>query len=158
MPQWFQRARTRPLAAEELLDGWKIAVAYDAMEAAKGGKPTTDRYAPLGSGYLMRFFGSPSNGVGDFQGGLHEHLYLNNGGIGRLLSSSKGGLYESLLDSEEPWDARVDRLYLSLLSRRPTDEERQYFVAYFTAENDPRTRIGEAIWTLMTCSEFRFNH
>ncbi len=158
MPRWFERARTRPLSAEELLDAWKVAVGYDAIEKASGKKPSGDRYSPLGSGYLMRFFGTPSNGVGDFQGGLHEHLYLNNGGIGKLLTSAKGGLYDSLLKSDAPWEERIDRLYLSMLSRRPKTEERERFVAFLSAEKDPRTRLGEAIWVLMTCSEFRFNH
>lgn len=157
-PTWFDRARTRPLSAEELLDSWNVAIGYAAIEKASGGKPSGDRYAPLGAGYLMQFFGTPSNGVGDFQGGLHEHLYLNNGGIAKLLSSSKGGLYDSLVNSEAPWDERVQRLYLSMLSRRPTSEELEHFVAYFTAEDDARSRVGEAIWVLMTCSEFRFNH
>lgn len=158
MPALFDQARTRPLTAEELLDSWNVATGYEAMQQAAKAEPSTDRYAPLGSGYLMRFFGTPNNGVGDFQGGLHEHLYMNNGGIARLLGSGKGGLYDRLLNSESAWEERVDRLYLSILTRRPTDEERKRFVAYFTAEKDPRSRIGEAIWVLMTCSEFRFNH
>ncbi len=158
MPFHFERARTRPLTAEELLDTWNVATGYEAIQQTSGAKPSTDRYAPLGSGYLVRFFGTPSNGVGDFQGGLHEHLYLNNGGISKLLSSAKGGLYDHLMNSEAPWEERVDRLYVSMLTRRPTTEERKRFVAYFTAESNPRTRIGEAIWVLMTCSESRFNH
>lgn len=158
MPFHFERARTRPLTAEELLDTWNVATGYEAIQKASGAKPSTDRYAPLGSGYLVRFFGRPSNGVGDFQGGLHEHLYLNNGGISKLLSSAKGGLYDQLMNSESPWEERVDRLYVSMLTRHATTEERERFVAYFTAENNPRTRIGEAIWVLMTCSEIRFNH
>ena len=129
----------------------------NANKAAKA-KSSTDRYAPLGAGYLMRFFGTPNNGVGDFQGGLHEHLYLNNGGIARLLSPGKGGLYDALMQSEDPWEKRIERLYLSILSRRPTAEERGYFLTYLTADQDPRTRVGEAIWALLTCSEFRFNH
>ncbi|MFT7642336.1 MAG: hypothetical protein ACI9G1_004093 [Pirellulaceae bacterium] len=157
-PKWFERARTRPLSAEELLDSWNVAVGYEAIQKASDAKPSEDRYAPLGSGYLMQFFGKPNNGVGDFQGGLHEHLYLNNGGIAKLLSSAKGGLYDSLVNSEAPWEERVDKLYLSMLSRRPTTEERETFVAFLSAEEDPRTRVGEAIWVLMTCSEFRFNH
>lgn len=158
MPKWFEQARTRPLTAEELLDSWNTAVGYRDMEKLSKAKPSTDRYAPLGSGYLLQFFGTPNNGVGDFQGGLHEHLYLNNGGISRLLSSGRGGLYDSLANSHAPWEERVDRLYLSILTRKPTEEERQEFIAYFTADKDPQPRLGEAIWVLLTCSEFRFNH
>jgi len=157
-PQWFERARSRPLSAEELLDSWNVAVGYEEMEKQANKKSSTDRYAPLGSGYLLSFFGNPSNGVGDFQGGLQEHLYLNNGGLGNLLCSSKGGLHDSLLNSTAPWEARVDRLYLSLLSRRPLEEERKYFVTFLSSEDDARNRLNEAIWVLMTCSEFRFNH
>jgi hypothetical protein len=157
MPAWFERARTRPLTAEELVDSWNTAVGFKEMEKLAGAKPSTSRYAPL-DGYLMQFFGAPNNGVGDFQGGLHEHLYLNNGGIGRLLGSGKGGLSDGLMNSPDPWEERVDRLYLSILSRHPRDEELQKFAAYLIAEKDPRTRIGEAIWVLLTCSEFRFNH
>lgn len=158
MPQWFERARTRPLTAEELLDSWRVAVGYEGIEQASGRKPSDDRYAPLGAGYLMQFFGSPSNGVGDFQGGLHEHLYLNNGGLSTIVSTAKGGLHDTLLNSDSPWEARVERLFLSLLSRRPNAQEREQFVAYLTAESDPRARLSEAIWVLITCSEFRFNH
>ncbi len=157
-PRYFERARTRPLTAEELLDAWNVAVGYEAMQKAAGKKPSTDRYAPLGSSYLMRFFGTPNNGVDDFQGGLHEHLYLNNGGLSSLLGASKAGLYDTLLNSTEPWEQRVDRLYLSLLSRRPTEAERDQFVLFLSVEDDPRGRLGDAIWALMTCSEFRFNH
>ncbi len=158
LPIWFDRARSRPLSAEELRDAWTTAIGYEAMQQASGAKPSTDRYAPLTSGYLMSYFGTPNNGVGDFQGGLHEHLYLNNGGMSSLMSSSKGGLFDALVNSSDSWEQRVDRLYLSVLSRRPSTEERERFVAYLTADNDARTRVSEALWVLMTCSEFRFNH
>ncbi len=157
-PVWFERARSRPLSAEELRDAWTVAVGYDAVEKSSGKKPSGDRYAPLTSGYLIKFFGSPNNGVGDFQGGLHEHLYLNNGGMSSVMITSPGSLHHGLLKSSEPWAERVDRLYLSVLSRRPEPEERAKFVAYLSEESDPSTRLTEAIWVLMTCSEFRFNH
>ncbi len=158
MPRWFERARVRPLSAEELLDAWKAAVGYDDAMKAAGSKPPADRYDPLGSGYLIRYFGAPSNGVGDFQGGLHEHLYLNNGGLGKLLTSQKGSLYDLLINSTSPWEERVDRLFLQMLSRPPQPEERERFVAHLTKDNQPRDRLMDAIWVLMTCSEFRFNH
>ena len=34
--------------------------------------------AERGSEYFLRYFGEPTNGQGDFQGGLREHLFLNN--------------------------------------------------------------------------------
>ncbi len=155
MPQWFQRARTRPLSAEELVASWRVATNYDQ---ASGKDPSDDRFFGVTSGYALRFFGEPATGTGDFQGGLHEHLYLNNGQVAQLISTAKDSLHHSLATSNEPWEERVDRLYLSILNRPPADEERTRFVEYLSVGENANERLREAIWTLMTCSEFRFNH
>jgi hypothetical protein len=152
-PRWFEQARTRPLSAEELIESWRVATGYDA---AASGKKADDRYRPVGNGYLVRFFGQPTNGVGDFQGGLQEHLYLNNGPLGSLIASGKGSLCEAVAKSEDPWQQRIDRLFLSVLSRPASDEERQKFATYLSQDKQD-DRLREAIWVLMTCSEFRFN-
>lgn len=158
MPNWFERARQRPLSAEELLESWRTVTGYDAVLTASGKEPPKQRLHGLTWGYMERFFGTPTTGTGDFQGGLHEHLYLNNGELGRIITTQKGGLYDAVLNSQEDWPQRVDRLYLSILNRQPTESERARFVEYLTADEKPSDRIREAIWTLMTCSEFRFNH
>ena len=65
-----------------MVEAWRIATGYAAVEKAGGKKPApavTARWI----GYLLHFFGSPNTGTGDFQGGLHEHLYLNNGPLAR---------------------------------------------------------------------------
>jgi hypothetical protein len=157
-PPWFQRARVRPLSAEEMLESWRVATGYDAVVQASGKTPPKERFHGVTWGYMLSFFGQPANGVGDFQGGLHEHLYLNNGELNRLFVREKGGLYETLLNSTVPWDQRVERLYLTVLNRRPSDEERQKFVAYLSVEDKPTDRWHEAMWALLTCSEYRFNH
>lgn len=154
-PLWYQQARWRPLSAEELYDSWSTATGYAQSEA---GQKAKGRFGGLTSGYMLRFFGEPVDGVGNFQGGLHEQLYLNNGELGRLITSDENGLLHVLIQSESPWEQRIDRLFISLLTRKPTDAEREKFVTYITAETDPGPRLREAIWALMTCSEFRFNH
>ena len=157
LPAWFEQARTRPLSAEELAAAWRTATGFEQAEQAAGKKPSDDRYRPLGKGYLVRYFGQPNNGVGDFQGGVHEHLYLNNGPLASTIATGKGSLYEALVDAATPLEDRVERLYLSTLCRRPSDDERQHLVEYLSADKSPE-RAKEAIWVLLTCSEFRFNH
>jgi len=156
-PRWFERARTRPLSAEELLESWRVATGYDVM-VVQTGKKTEGRFGGVTWDYVKRFFGEPTNGVGDFQGGLQEHLYLNNGELGRLLTYEKGGLLELMLTSTETAEAKVDRVFISVLSRRPTEAERAKLVEFVTVKENNRERWHEAVWTLMTCSEFRFNH
>jgi hypothetical protein len=154
-PRWFERARVRPLSAEELISSWRVATDYEEAETRP---KNADRYWPLGSGYMLRFFGKPANGVGNFQGGLHEHLYLNNGPITQLITRKKGGLFDAVLNSKEPADRKVERLYLSILNRKPGPEETKKFSEYLTVQGQEQDRLHEAIWVLLTCSEFRFNH
>jgi hypothetical protein len=162
-PMWFERGRVRPLSAEELADAWRTAVNYAAIDPktseqlAKG-----ERFFPLGE-YQKNFLGDPTDGVGNFLGGMHEHLYMTNGGIDRLFDSRQGGLMHTLAEARKdaPLEERIELMYLSILSRRPRPEETQKIVEYMsTAENKDRLHepFREAMWVLMTCSEFRFNH
>lgn len=156
LPRWFEHGRSRPLSAEELIDSWRIATSYQVPEPPAGQK-APDRFHPLGSGYLVQFFGQPNSGTGDFQGGLQEHLYLNNGPLSSLVQTSPGSLFETLVDAKSPVESRVQRLYLSVLSRPPSEEEQVRFVE-FVSQGNPQEAWRTALWVLLTCSEFRFNH
>ncbi len=156
MPRLFEHGRTRPLSAEELADAWRVATNFQ-MPDQSGGKKSPGRFHPLEGGYMLRFFGQPNSGTGDFQGGLQEHLYLNNGPIGNLVQSGKGSLIESLADAAVPLETRVQRMFLSILSRPPSEDEQQKF-AEFLATDKQQDRWRTAIWVLLTCGEFRFNH
>ncbi|MEX2215150.1 MAG: DUF1549 and DUF1553 domain-containing protein [Phycisphaeraceae bacterium] len=161
MPQWFERARVRPLSAEELVESWRTATGFDEATRLSGKTKELEknRFYGLTFDYVDRFFGEPVTGEGDFQGGLAEHLYLNNGEVTRLIATGKGSLVDALVDPKDEPAAKVDRLFLSILSRRPSDSEREKFVEYLAGDSGKdTTRLREAMWALMTCSEFRFNH
>ena len=159
-PLWYERARYRPLSAEELLESWIVAVGFSEMMQTKGETLKGRFQIPnITWDYVRRFFGEPNDGVENFKGGLQEHLYLNNGQVHQLITEQKGGLFDVLMTSELPWEARVERLYVQTLSRRPSPAETEKFLTYLTAdEKQTRTRLREAIWSLISCSEFRFNH
>lgn len=158
MPRWFQRARVRPLSAEELIDSWRVATAFESSIKLDS-KKKEGRFSPIDGGYMIRFFGMPNTGTGDFQGGLAEHLFLNNGPVNQLIVTNPGSLHDSIVKSAAPWPERLDRLYHSLLNRPPTDAERAKFTEFFTEDEKSNSdRLRDLIWALMTCSEFRFNH
>lgn len=158
-PLWYQRARYRPLSAEELLESWVLASGYDKVLDASKQKPE-ERFKVRGItwDYVRNSFAKPNDGVGNFQGGMHEHLYLNNGQVRQLISDKPGSLREAITNPNISWEQRVERLYVQVLSRRPSPAEVDKFVEFLSAEDDPKGRAHDAIWTLMTCSEFRFNH
>ena len=152
-PKWYDRTRVRPLSAEELMASLRVATGFD--EAV--GKD--EKLPNAGKEYIMRFFGKPNDGRGRFQGGVDEHLFLNNGSQLRgMIRSKEGNLSHLLLNDEAPWEERMDRLFLSTLTRFPTDSERKKFTAYVTSNEKPQEGLEEAIWALLTSSQFRFNH
>ncbi len=157
-PRWFQHARSRPLSAEELAASWRVATGFEFAKKDQDASKKPDRFRPLTRDYVIRFFGQPNNGVGDFQGGLQEHLYLNNGQLGSLFVSSPESLLDMTLQPDTPWEDRVERLFLQTLNRPPRDEEREKVIAFLTSDKDARERVRDTIWALITCSEFRFNH
>lgn len=148
LPAHHERGRIRPLSAEEIMAALTVA----------GGDPAPKPEGVTGD-YFNRFFGEPTNGQGDFQGRLSEHLFLNNSSnVRAFISRKKGNLADSILLSTEPWERRVERMFLAVLTRLPTEAERAKFVAYL--QSDPKTDplVEEAIWVLVNLGEFRFNH
>jgi hypothetical protein len=147
MPKWFERARVRPLSAEELLASIRTATAAEGKIGSDAGV------------YVTLYFGEPMDGQGEFQGGLSEHLFLNNSShIRQMIQARKGNLADSVVTSKDPWEKRIDRMFLAVLSRTPTAEEQKRFAAHLTSGGKPETLVEEAIWVLLNCSEFRFNH
>ena len=152
LPRYYERARIRPLSVEELTASLHVATGL-GVEAALKSKL---------SGDMVKYLGEPTDGEGRFQGSLTEHLFIHNGDVFRgLCHPRNGNLAETLLKSEEDWNAKVERMFLSVLSRTPNSEERERFVSYLNV--DPKDtklasqRMEEAMWVLVACSEFRFN-
>jgi hypothetical protein len=154
-PIWFQHARSRPLSAEELIESWRVATGYDLATKDKQKEKKPSRFRPLADGYMVRFFGQPNNGVGEFQGGLAEHLYLNNGPMSNLIATGEGSLFTAVAKADQPWPDRIDRLFLQTLNRPSSSDEREKLAALIGGDEE---RLRDAIWALLTCSEFRFNH
>jgi hypothetical protein len=155
-PPWFERARVRPLSAEEILAAFCVATGFSAP-----GKKPQEAQAPSDLAmWIPLYFAEPIDGRGNFQASLTEHLFLNNSEhLHRLIQRHKGNLADTLLSSRVHWEERVDQLFLAVLNRPPRPEERRRFVVYLTA--DPKAAdalMEEAIWVLLNCSEFRFNH
>jgi hypothetical protein len=152
MPKHYERARIRPLSVEELTASLHLATGL-GLESALKAEPSSQ---------MLQYLGQPTDGQGRFQGSLSEHLFLHNGDLIRgLCRPNKGNLSEKLLVGSEDWNAKVERMFLSVLSRPPTSEEKERFVKYLSA--DPKDaklaaqRMEEAMWVLVSCSEFRFN-
>jgi hypothetical protein len=152
MPRFYERAPVRPLSVEELTASLHIAMGL-GLEAALKAEPSEQ---------MLLYLGKPTDGQGRFQGSLTEHLFFHNGnGFRGMCQPNKGNLADQLLTGTGDWGKKVERMFLSVLSRPPADEERAQFVQYLGADgNDPKLaaqRIEDALWVLVSSSEFRFN-
>jgi hypothetical protein len=160
-PSLHERARVRPLSAEEMLAALVTATNYNGDSKEEMKLPTNGVEM-----YMIQNLGEPNNGRGEFQASLSEHLFMNNAGqITQVISpNKKGTLADYLQNSKDSWEAKVDRLYLSVLTRLPRAEEKAKFVEFLA--NAPKgqgtsgrdSAVRDAIWVLINCAEFRFNH
>jgi hypothetical protein len=153
-PRFYNRARVRALSAEEVI------VAVGTVTGLTENDPKTgERKMPQGAEtYFIQMFGEPTDGRGDFQANLSEHLFMNNSShLRQMIQRKKGNLSDVLLSSTAPWEERVDRMFLTVLTRLPREEEKKRFVAHLTSKPMAEPLVEEAIWVLMNCAEFRFN-
>jgi hypothetical protein len=150
----YERFRLRALSAEEMMT---------ALRAASGADAPTPDGKPVNTGslseYFVRYMGNVTDGRGEFQGSVSERLFMNNSGqIRQLLQRRKGNLADQILSSADPWESRIDRMFLSVLGRPPRPQEREKFAAHLKGTAKPEPAVEEAIWVLVNCGEFRFNH
>lgn len=75
-----------------------------------------------------------------------------------FVQRKKGNLTDQILTSSDPWEKRVERMYLTVLNRPPKPKEVERFVSYIQREPKPDAAVEDAIWVLLNSSEFRFNH
>jgi hypothetical protein len=156
---WFAQRRLRPLSAEEMLAALREATGWDAAARASG-KPDDAKLPVLLVHHVQRELGDPVSGRGEFQGSLSERLFMNNShDLRQVILRRKGNLMDTLLSSTASWEERVEQLYLAVLSRPPGNEERKRFVEHLKSDpKNPGPLVEEAIWALLSSSEFRFNH
>ncbi len=117
-PYWYERARVRPLSAEEMIAALRVATGFDDTLRASGKDPKKTSIPGSMEAYLLRYLGEPTDGRGNFQGSLNEHLLFNNSGqLRSIIQSRKGNLADAVLNSKSSWEDKVDRIYLSVLTR-----------------------------------------
>jgi hypothetical protein len=90
---------------------------------------------------------------------VHQALFLANGDpIQGWLNPNGRNLTTRLAELSNP-DLIADELYLAVLSRYPTRDERLDVSAYLASHADHRPRaLRDLAWALLSSAEFRFNH
>ena len=98
----------------------------------------------------------------EFEAGILQALTMLNGSeTAAATSVERSGLIASL---EAPWftdDERVEVLFMATLSRLPSEDERQAFVAHVAGDSDQEKKqqaFSDVLWALVNSAEFAMNH
>lgn len=95
----------------------------------------------------------------DFSSTVNQALFFGNGGLVEGWLKPDGQNLTARLVGLSDVDQLADELYLSVLTRHPSDLERETVSAFLKDRpQDRAAAIQEMTWGLMSSSEFRFNH
>ncbi len=163
-PESFATARLKPIGPEQFAMTMLQATGMtDVQRLALGDKATPDALYATQKGHFppfVTFFASPpGQAEGSFQSSLEQGLFLGNGdSVRSWLGRQAGNLVDRLSNLPEPTPV-AEELYLSVYTRMPSPEETAEIADYLKDRAGDRTEaLQELVWSLLTSTEFRFNH
>jgi hypothetical protein len=140
-PDRYLVATLKPLSPEQL--------AFALAQA--GGQPN-------GTGALGIFrstFGArPGESQDSFTATLDQTLFLKYSATVRGMLGTRTAELAKLTNT----DAIADELFLSVLSRLPTADEKTDVADTLKSAKDRNAALSELVWALVASAEFRFNH
>jgi WD40 repeat protein len=161
----FSRAYRRRLPAEVLLDAVDDATGVpDTFAATPVGARATQVWSYKIESQFMDAFNRPNPSSDppcerDKDLSVVQSLHLMNSKALQAKLSHANGRAHKLAESGKPPSEIVTELYLTTLSRPPTDEESQIATAAFNAPDATRQSATEDVfWALLNSAEFVFNH
>lgn len=165
-PSKWVVAPLKPLSPEQLAFAMMQATGFtDAERTVLGAKGTeATLYAKLNPQvppFVSTFGTRPGEPEGQsFLATLEQSLFLKNGSLLRSwLSTRNANLMDRLVKLKD--DAQIsDELFLSILTRLPSPEERNEVIKLLQASPAAQRQntLSELAWSLLTSVEFRFNH
>lgn len=155
-PEMFQTALEKRLSAEQLAASTLAAVGErERLAGTEDGKPL----AELEAKFVKAFANAPREPEDTFSPSLASALFLlHDAAVLDLLTARPGNLVDRLNKTADT-GVLADELYLAVLSRLPTAEERSEVNDYLAKHADRRTAaIGQLVWSLLASTEFLVNH
>jgi hypothetical protein len=164
-PESFAVAILKPLSPEQLAWSAMQATGLTDAERTALGKKANDQalYARLVSNeraFVATFSGQPGQPQDqNFLPTIEQALFVSNGPLLRSWLAPRPGNLTDRLGKLARSEDVAEELYLSILTRRPSDEERNEVVDYLKSrDKDRAAAFGELAWALLASTEFRFNH
>lgn len=161
--QNFSHALPKSMPAEVLLDA--VSRVTNVPEKFNGwpeGYRSIQVWDNRMPSYFFRIFGRPVRASvceceRSNQPSISQALHLLNSPEIQGKISSKRGTARHLADSPLTNDEILDEIYLTTLSRFPTDEERTLLRQAFLEDQDRRAAVEDIFWSVLNTKEFLYN-
>jgi len=171
-PEKYQVAIARPLSPEQLT--WAILEGTGTALPAAGDGKTTFAVSDYLSGktkvppanisetqqLMVALFGNaPGEAEVEFNPSMGAALFLmNETFVLQMLKRTPGNLIDRLSHLKEE-QVVANELFISLLSRMPSDDEQNDMKMYLQGHESSREEaLGDLAWSLISSAEFRMNH
>jgi hypothetical protein len=159
----FVLAHQKRISAEQLLRSTLVATGElpnylpEAPRSEEDKDAAGERLKNLREYFVKVFANPPREPEVEFEPSIAGTLFaLNNPLILDLFARRPGNLVDRL--AELPDEEAVNELFLSILSRRPSDEDRADVRAMLEQATDRERTLGRIAWALWSSNEFFINH
>jgi hypothetical protein len=89
---------------------------------------------------------------------MAQVLHISNGDTINQKLQAKGNRIDQLLAAKTPDEKIVEEVYLSALSRYPTEAETKQLVAALAGNENKRELIEDLYWGVLSSKQFLFGH
>ncbi|HZF00051.1 MAG TPA: DUF1549 and DUF1553 domain-containing protein [Planctomycetota bacterium] len=148
----FSFAATRPLTPEQLTAS--LLSALGIVEGQGPAKNMTD----LLRQFRQRFGDEETADRGLFAGTIPQALMLMNGSMPNGEISRANNALDKILKQTTIPEERLERIFLTVLCRRPSPREQSSYLPYVQAAGTKKEPYEDVTWVLLNSSEFLFNH
>jgi len=159
----FSHAKLRRVRSEVLLD---MITSVTGTRNKFAGLPLGARAVQIADGntstYFLTTFGRASRATVcscevKMEPNLSQALHLLNGETVQQ-KIQQGNLIKQWMDGGKTPEQIIDLMYISALTRRPTDKEKTGILELLQAEKDPKAALEDTFWAILNSREFVFNH
>ncbi|MFM8324455.1 MAG: DUF1553 domain-containing protein, partial [Pirellulaceae bacterium] len=159
----FSHAKLRRVRSEVLLD---MITSVTGTRNKFAGLPLGARAVQIADGntstYFLTTFGRASRATVcscevKMEPNLSQALHLLNGETVQQ-KIQQGNLIKQWMDAGKTPEQMIDLMYISALTRRPTDKEKAGILELLQAEKDPKAALEDTFWAILNSREFVFNH
>lgn len=159
---YYSHAYLKPLSAEQFFYSMLQATGFERLQKRKD----KGQVENMKREHLRKFLFLLDNGemeeIEAFNGTVPQALMMINGNLVNDSADHKerGSFVNYVLDNWRDTIDRVQFIYLTVLSRKPTSKEQTYFQRYLERSlyTDKDLAYEDLYWVLLNSAEFSLNH